>query len=75
MVAAAARAIYDEQAAARKVASGKATGRGNKKVVENLPQQKGAARDKAGEAVGVSGKSVDHATVLDFRPRMLLVSL
>ncbi len=30
--------------------------------VENLPQQNGKARDKAGESVGVSGKSVDFAS-------------
>ena len=29
---------------------------------ENLPEQKGDSRDKAGDAVGVSGKSVDFAT-------------
>lgn len=31
-------------------------------VPENLPEQKGDARDQAGKAVGVSGKSIDHAT-------------
>lgn len=30
-------------------------------VPENLPEQKGDARDKAGEALQVSGRSVDHA--------------
>ncbi|TWT87995.1 hypothetical protein [Neorhodopirellula pilleata] len=31
------------------------------KPVENLPQVMGKARDAAGKASGVSGKSVDHA--------------
>ncbi len=41
-------------------------------VRENLPEQKGRARDKAGAAVGVSGKSVDHAAkVLEFGSKRL----
>jgi hypothetical protein len=60
MVAARARELYDEQAKERQRASG-----GNHKqkaVVENLPQPESTkARDAAGKAVGVSGRSVDFA--------------
>lgn len=59
MVAARARELYDQQAKERQRASG-----GNHKqkaVVENLPQPD-RARDAAGKAVGVSGRSVDFAT-------------
>lgn len=60
MVAARVRAIYDEQAKERQqVRKGKQAGSNP----ENLPElSKGDARDKAGAAVGVSGKSVDFAT-------------
>lgn len=53
MCAARAREIYERQAKDRQ-----------KLGKENLPdpQQQGQARDKAGKAFGVSGKSVDHAT-------------
>lgn len=54
MVAARARAMYDKEADAR-MKSGKKSD-----PMENLPQ--GAARDAAGKAVGVSGKSVDFAS-------------
>lgn len=55
MVCAKLKAIEKELAADRKK-------RKAKSVVENLPpQKKGKARDKAGEALGVSGKSVDMA--------------
>jgi hypothetical protein len=62
MVAARAREIYDAQAKERQVESGRNHGRG--KVPENLPEpiNAGDARDKAGKAVGVSGRSVDFAT-------------
>lgn len=56
MVVARARGIYDKAAAERMKAGKKAD------PMENLPQGKGAARDAAGEAVGVSGKTVDFAT-------------
>ena len=57
MVAARVREYHEARAKERKIAAGKATGRGNKKVVENLPQplEAGKARDLAGQAVGVSG--------------------
>mgnify|MGYP001347518671 CR=1 FL=1 len=48
-------------------ARGKEGGRGKKKtLVENLPQgfENGKARDSAAAAVGVSGKSVDHAATV-----------
>lgn len=58
MVAARVRAIYDKQAKERQRAAG-----GNKSVPANLPEApKADARDLAGKAVGVSGKSVDYAT-------------
>jgi len=46
--------IYEAQAAKRKE-------RKPKSVPENLPEQKGDARDKAGAAMNVSGKAVDMA--------------
>ena len=55
MVAARARAIYDQQAKERQK-------RKPDSVQANLPEQKEQSRDAAGRAVGVSGKSVDHAT-------------
>lgn len=55
MVAARVRSIYEAQAKARQVRKPADS------VVENLPQQN-RARDAAGKAVGVSGKSVDFAT-------------
>lgn len=60
MVAARARDYYDRQAKERQKMS---QGRGVKGV-ENLPplNETGKARDQAGKAVGVSGKSVDYAT-------------
>lgn len=57
MIAARAKSLYEKAAKERMLAG--------KKVdpVENLPQgDVGKARDKAGEAVGVSGRSVDHAS-------------
>jgi hypothetical protein len=61
MVAAKARDLYDEEAKGRMSAGG-----GDKKSgVENLPppiHDQGKSRDKAGKAVGVSGKSVDFAS-------------
>ena len=61
MVAARVRGIYDKQAKDRMKAGG-----GDKKSgMENLPHPIGGAstaRDAAGKAVGVSGKSVDYAT-------------
>lgn len=56
MVAARARSIYDRQAKERQVRKPADS------VVENLPQQNTRARDAAGKAVSVSGKSVDYAT-------------
>jgi ParB-like chromosome segregation protein Spo0J len=57
MVAAKARGWYDQQAKERQK-------RKPKSVPENLPEQKADARDDAGKAVGVSGKTVDHATTV-----------
>ena len=54
MVGARAREMYDE-AAKERMQRGKKSD-----PVENLPQ--GTARDAVGKAVGVSGKSIDHAT-------------
>jgi hypothetical protein len=59
MVAARTRSYYEEQAKQRQVRKPADS------VVENLPQQtadNARARDAAGKAVGVSGKSVDYAT-------------
>jgi len=57
MVAARARDMYDAAAKERRTEGGK------HKDVENLPQaEKSRARDAAGKAVGVSGKSVDYAS-------------
>lgn len=60
MVAAKARDLYDKQAKERqKARKGDQPGAS----VENLPQlETSKARDAAGKAVGVSGKSVDYAT-------------
>jgi hypothetical protein len=51
--------IYEREAKERqKVRNGKQAGA----TVENLPHlESSAARDAAGKAFGVSGKSVDHA--------------
>lgn len=56
MVAARAREFYDKQAKERQVRKPAGS------VPENLPEQKGDARDAAGKAVGVSGKLVDNAS-------------
>lgn len=55
MVGARAREIYDKQAKDRQK-------RKPHSVQENLPEQKGQSRDAVGKTVGVSGKSIDHAT-------------
>jgi len=63
MVAARARELYDEQAKERqKARKGKQPGASP----ENLPELHTDARDAAGKAVGVSGRTVDFATK---RPR------
>lgn len=60
MVAARVRAIYDKQAKERQTATLK---KGDKPVPASLPErERSDARDLAGKAVGVSGKSVDYAT-------------
>lgn len=60
MVAARARKFYDDQAKERMKLS---EGRGHKKGMENLPDlSTGSARDQAGRAVNVSGKTVDDAS-------------
>jgi hypothetical protein len=55
MCAARARDIYEQQAKERLNTKGGHSG------PVNLPEAKGDARDAAGKAFGVSGKSVDHA--------------
>lgn len=57
MVAARARTKFEEEAKARML-----SGKAQPDPMENLPQGQGAARDRAGEALNVSGRSVDHAT-------------
>ncbi|HZZ79835.1 MAG TPA: hypothetical protein VFE62_15055 [Gemmataceae bacterium] len=61
MVGARAREIYDRQAKERQ-REGQERGRQKQKGIPvNLPETKPAdARDQAGKAVGVSGKSIDH---------------
>lgn len=62
MVAARVREIYDAAAKERHKQNG-GDRKSGKSAPENLPDAvKGDARDKAGAAVGVSGKSVDFAT-------------
>jgi hypothetical protein len=56
MCAARAREFYDEQAKKRKEA-----GRPKKEPVANLPQDNSKARDAAGKAFGVSGRSVRYS--------------
>lgn len=56
MVAARSREFYDDAAKERMLKGKKSD------PVENLPQGNDKARDAAGKAVGVSGKSVDYAT-------------
>jgi hypothetical protein len=57
------REIFEERARERMSEGGKSAGKGRpKQGVENLPPPI-KARDEAGAAVGVSGKSVDYATV------------
>jgi hypothetical protein len=62
MCAARAREIYEREAKERQKAGG--GDHSKKAVMENFPepQVKGNARDIAGKAFNVSGKSVDHAT-------------
>jgi hypothetical protein len=61
-----AREIYDRQAKSRMSEGGKAAGKGRpQQGKENLPSpisNPGQSRDLAGRAVGVSGRSIDHAT-------------
>jgi hypothetical protein len=57
MVGARARECYDRQAKERQRG-----GPGGKKLPANLPEAKGDARDQVGKTIGVSGKSIDHAT-------------
>ena len=60
MCAARAREMYDREAEQRQAATRK---KGDRPVPANLPERdKGDSRDKVGEAFGVSGRSVDHAT-------------
>lgn len=55
------RDLYDRAAKERQKDAGKHHGRG--KVPENLPDANSTdARDAAGKAVGVTGRTVDYAT-------------
>lgn len=67
--------MYDDDAKKRQRAAGGS--HSEKALVENFPQaDSGKARDKAGKAVGVSGRSVDFATkVLKQNSRVLIVQL
>jgi len=60
MCAQRARSMYDEAAKERQKQSGKKHGKGPVNCPEPIPDT-GDARDKVGEAFGVSGKSVDRA--------------
>ena len=61
-----ARDIYEREAKERQVRKSADS------VPENLPEQKGDARDKAGERVGVSGRSIDKiGVVAEFAPDKL----
>ena len=55
------RKLYDQQAKERQKR------KPANSVVENFPQQNSKARDAVGKAVGVSGKSIDHAAALSNR--------
>jgi ParB-like chromosome segregation protein Spo0J len=55
MVGGRAKGVYEKQAKDRQLR------KPSDSVKDNCPEQKGQARDKAGEAAGVSGKSVDRA--------------
>lgn len=57
MVGARARAYFDREARSRKA-------RRASSVPENFPGERGDARDQAGAVVGVSGKTIDAATVV-----------
>src|SRR5689334_5391257 len=66
MIGARASDSFDQQAKERQKASGgdKKSGEA-KSVVDNWPQpteERGKARDKAGEVVGISGRTIDRAT-------------
>lgn len=61
MVAGRARKFYDEAAKERQKSAG---GDHSKALMANLPQALGTARDLAGKAVGVSGKSVEYSTAV-----------
>ena len=60
MVAARYREYFDKAAKERQIAA--QNNNAAKAVPANLPGQSGDARDLAGKALGVGGKSVDHAT-------------
>jgi hypothetical protein len=86
MVGQRARELYAEEAKRRKQEGGSRGGklsgaarRGETKVVENFPQpspDSGSARDQAGKAVGVSGKSIDFArTVINSENEPLIAAV
>lgn len=63
MVGARAREIYDREAKDRQKAHGGTAPGKSKTLPANLPEVKsGDSRDAVGKAIGVSGKSIDHAT-------------
>jgi len=54
--------LYEKEAKKRQKDAGKSHGKGQPKVKETVPEPiSGQARDKAGKAVGVSGKTIDMA--------------
>ena len=63
MVGTKAMELYEAEAKERQKASGGDKKTKNKSVVDNCPQptDTSKARDKAGRAAGVSGKSIDRA--------------
>lgn len=67
MAGAKVKEVESKLAKERQRAAGKQHGRGKKKVRENLPEPistNGRASDKVAEAVGVSRRSVDHASTV-----------
>lgn len=63
MVGARARKLYDKRAKERQKEHGRTAPGRKKSLPVNLPEVNGCdARDDVGKSVGVSGKSIDHAT-------------
>jgi hypothetical protein len=65
MVGARARKWYDEEAKKRQEAGQERGRTAQKGMVTNMPPSEsdsGKARDQVGKVIGVSGKTIDHAT-------------